>query len=212
MADAGLVPLIEPTPGAANADPTVGPIVIGEIMYHADGSTDVEYVELVNISDTEVTLCDPNRGIPWRFTDDPEDPGTDLLFPNDPPVTLAPHDYLLLVKDLALFQSRFAVPVSTRILEWGTGKLSNAGETIQVSRPGDPNEAGMPSWIVVDRIRYSDGSHHEDFPAGADLWPPEADGRGLSLTRTTLEQFGDDPLNWRAATPSPGSVRPRPNR
>ena len=103
-----LVLLAEPTPGAANADPMVGPIVINEILYHLGGSPDAEYVELLNISDADVTLYDPNRGTPWRFTDDPENPGIDLLFPTDPPITLEPGEYLLLVKDLSLFQSRFS--------------------------------------------------------------------------------------------------------
>jgi len=211
-ADAALVPLTEPTPGAANADPIVGPVVISEIMYHASGSTDVEYVELLNVSDAEVTLYDPDRGAPWRFTDGSQDPGIVLLFPHDPPVALGPYEYLLLVKDLALFESRFTVPASTQVLEWGTGRLSNAGETIQIDRPGGPDEEGLPGWMVVDRVHYSDGSHHEVLPDGLDLWPPEADGRGFSLTRVIPTQYGGDPSNWRATTPSPGAARPHIDR
>jgi len=206
-ADASLIPLTEPTPGAANADPAVGPVVISEIMYHAEDSTDVEYVELLNLSDTEVTLYDFDRGVPWRFTDDVNDAGVELLFPQDPAVVLGPHDYLLLVKDLALFQSRFTVPSTTQVLEWGAGRLSNAGESIQLSRPVDLDDDGVRSWIVVDRVRYSDGSHHEVFPDGLDLWPPEADGSGFSLVRIVPGHCGDDPLNWRAVAPSPGAAR-----
>ncbi len=207
-----LVPLTAPTPGEANAGPVVGPLVINEILYHFNGATDVEYVELLNISDANVTLYDSDRRAAWRFTDDPESPGIDLLFPSDPPITLGPGGYLLLAKDISLCESHFVIPTSAQRLSWGIGRLRNSGETIQLCRPGDLDSDGVRSWIVVDRIRYSDGSQHGDFPTGLDLWPAQADGRGLSLTRTSPERYGDDPLNWRALTPSPGTTIPRTSR
>ncbi len=205
-----LVLLTQPTPGAPNAEPLVGPIVISEIMYHAENSTDVEYVELFNNSDTEVTLYDAAQNASWRFTDDLKEPGLELVFPPDPPLTLGPRKYLLLVKDRTLFESRFSVLAPVTILEWGAGNLSNGGETIQLSRPGEPNDNGARSWICVDRVAYSDGSRHDDFPAGLDPWPTEADGRGLSLTRINTERYGDAVSNWQAATPSPGIAKQRP--
>jgi len=203
------VSAVEATPGRPNAGPQVGPIVINEILYRSDGTTEVEYVELYNISDVNVVLYDSNRGSPWRFTDDPENPGIDLRFPVDPPITLGPFGYLLLVKDSAVFLSRFTVPASTPILPWGAGRLSNSGETIQLLRPGDLDDGDTRNWIVVDRIRYSDGSQHQDFPGGVDHWPNQANGYGLSLSRIAPGSFGDDPLNWQALTPSPGTARPR---
>ncbi len=205
-----LVPLTEPTPGFLNADPVIGPVVITEILYHLADATDVEYVELLNVTAADVTLYDFDRGAPWRFTDDPDNPGIELLFPQDPPVTLPPHRYLLLAKDRALLESRFYVPNSVQVLEWGAGKLSNAGETIQLSRPGDLDDDGSRGWIRVDRVRYSDGSQPGDFPDGIDPWPAKADGQGSSLTRIALDRHGDDPLNWQAAVPSPGAARQRP--
>jgi hypothetical protein len=207
-----LAALTAPTPGMSNADPVVGPIVITEIMYHADGATDVEYVELLNISDEPVTFYDSVRDVPWRFTDDPNDPGIDFLFPADPPFTLDPHRYLVLVKDRTLFESRFSVPATASALEWGTGKLSNSGETIQLSRPGDLDDQGVRSWICMDRISYSDGSQHDKFPAGLDPWPPAADGQGMSLTRTVNDSYGNDVRVWRASPPSPGGVKLRLDR
>ena len=96
--------LTEPTPGKANAAPVVGPVVINEIMYHPADLQEAEYVELLNISAASVTLYDPEKGAPWRLTDDPDEPGIELLFPSDPPVTLAPGEYLVLAKDLSLFR------------------------------------------------------------------------------------------------------------
>ena len=209
---ANLVLLISPTPGEENADPLVGPVVISEILYHFGGASDVEYVELLNISDANVTLYDPQRKAPWRFTDDPESPGIDLLFPSDPPIILGPQEYLLVAKDLPLCASQFSIPATVQALSWGAGRLSNSGETLQLSRPGDLNNQGVRSWIAVDRIRYSDCSRHQDFPIGLDLWPAQADGRDLSLTRILPSQYGNDPLNWRAVAPSPGTTNPRSAR
>ena len=51
---------------------------------------------------------------------------------------------------------------------------------------------------------YFDGSHPDSCPGGVDLWPTEPDAGGKSLTRTIPANYGNDPNNWTAATPSPG--------
>jgi hypothetical protein len=196
------------TPGAANADPAMSPVVITEIMYHADGAGDVEYVELQNVGNTEVVLYDAVEDAPWRFTDGG---GIELLFPEDPPISLSPRGYLLLTKDRAAFEARYGTFPSVPILEWGMGNLSDAGEGIDLSRPGELT-GGSRAWIGVDGVAYSDGAHHDDFPAGFDPWPAQADGGGQSLTRIDAIRWGDDPLNWQTAAPSPGAARQRPNR
>ena len=101
--------LTEPTPGQANAAPAVGPVVITEILYHPRSRFEIsnleaEYVELRNISTGPVTLYDAVQGIPWRFT--AEESGIELLFPFDPPVTLAAGEYLVLAKDAGSRSSR----------------------------------------------------------------------------------------------------------
>ncbi len=198
------VPLSTPTPGAANAQPKVGPVVINEIMYNSPFSADAEFVELLNISDTAVTFYDVVRGAPWRFSDDPDDPAIELLFPSDSPVSLAPGQCLMVVKDLVTFSQVYAVPNSVQVFEWGNGRLSNGQEKIQLSKPGDEDDDGKRSWIRVDRVVYSDGSHGDDFAAGIDPWPASTDGQGLSLTRIDPHAYGNDPANWQAAAPSPG--------
>lgn len=205
------VPLQGATPGAVNADPVVGPIVITEIMYHVGNASDVEYVELQNAGDAEVTLCDTGQGAPWRFTGGRDGQDIGLLLPQNPPITLAPREYLLLVKDRAVFTSRFSVPASLQILEWGMGSLSDASDTVELSRPGGL-DSNVRTWIRVDHVTYSDGSHPEDFPAGVDPWPAQADGQGQSLTRIDAGRWGDDPANWQVSAPSPGAARQRPNR
>ncbi len=199
-----------PWSGLAQAIFDVGPapdsIRISEIMYHPDGSDDAEYVELVNTADAAVTLYDAIRGLAWRFTDNPDDPAIDVTFPADSPVTLAPGECLLLVKDLAACRAAYSIPANTQIVEWGGGKLANSVETLELLCPSDGNLDGTRNWIVADAVTYSDGSHPENFVTGVDSWPTEADGYGLSLSRIDLASDGSDPANWRASLPSPGVV------
>jgi hypothetical protein len=200
------VALSKPTPGQANADPLVGPVVIDEIMYNPGTPPDAEYVELLNISGDPVTLYDAKEKSAWRFTDDPENPGVELLLPAKPPVTVAAGERLLLVKDLNLFGTKYTVPAGVKVLAWGEGNLANGSEKVQISKPGGQDMDGTRHWIRVDRVSYSDGLHPEEFPGGADPWPIKADGQGSALIRINPAAYGNDPANWKAATPSPGSA------
>jgi hypothetical protein len=198
------VALQTPTPGGANSYPKVGPVVINEIMYHPDTVDDAEYVELLNISSSSVTLYDELVGEPWRFVDDPDNPGLDFRFPADSPVVIKAGEYLVLVKDLTLFSSKFTVPQGVKVFEWGSGRLDNGGEKIQISKPGDVDLQGVRHWIRVDRVAYSDGAHPDVEPNSVDPWPEDADGLGKSLSRKYPHYYGNDPNNWQASTPSPG--------
>ncbi len=192
-----------PTPGSANTYPRVGPIVINEIMYRPGGDGDAEYVELLNISDQIVTLYDFDAMLPWRFADDS---GIEFSFPTDYPITLQSREYLLLARDLRLVRQSYNVPADVQAFEWDSGKLSNSGETLHLLKPGDIDEGGIRYWVEVDRIDYSDGSHGENFMNGFDPWPAEADGWGPSLNRMFWSRYGNDPNNWQATIPTPGST------
>jgi hypothetical protein len=189
------------TPGWANSIPKVGPIVINEIMYNpATGIQDEEYIELYNITSGPVTLYDSAEGLPWKFTD-----GIDYTFPNYPGLTIAANGYVLIVKDVAAYMNAYDFPPpGVLILGPYTGALSNGGEKLELSMPGDEDEFGTRYYIRADRVNYSDGSHHKDSPNGIDLWPVEADAGGKSLTRKVPSDYGNDPANWKAAEPSPG--------
>jgi hypothetical protein len=205
-------PLLKPTPGGPNAGPQVGPIVISEIMYHPDDPAEAEYVELFNAGDLDVTLYDVAAGSPWRFADGTDHPGIEVLLPSDPPVTLAPGEYLLLVADRLACQAKYSILPQIPVLEWGSGRLNSAGDTITLSRPGQVDNKGTRHWICMDRVSFSDGAHPENFAGGLDPWPVEADGQGSSLTRLAPDRYGNDPNNWQAALPSPGSARRRTGR
>ncbi len=196
------VTMSEPTPGAANAYPRVGPVVIDEIMYHPADDANAEYVELLNISGDAVTLFDPIALLPWRLTDDT---GVSVRLPVDPPVTLQPGEPLLLIRDAAAMSS-YNVPAGVQTIPWGSGRLDNAGGRLRLLKPGDVDESGTQYWIVVDAVNYSDGSHGQRFPDGIDPWPVQADGYGFSLSRIGTVRYGNDPNNWHAALPTPGSA------
>ena len=198
----------EPTPGEANSGPRIGPMVISEIMYHPSVSQGVEYVELLNISDSDVTVYDFDRNAPWRFVGD-GGAAIELLFPDELPITLAPGQYLMVVTNRAVFEATYRIAGTPVILEWGAGSLDNIGQTIRLDRPGDLDDDGQRRWIVVDRVSYSNGLQHETFADGQDPWPAEAAGTGLSLTRTATGAYGNDPGNWHAAIDSAGAARRR---
>ncbi len=191
------------TPGSANAYPIVGPVIINEIMYHPSADGDAEYVELLNISGQVVTLFDFISSEPWQFTDGA---GIDLRFPSNAPVTLQAGEHVLLVRDESLARNVYRIPSSVRVFEWGSGRLANSTETIQLLQPGDVDDRGTRYWIEIDGISYSDGSHGENFDDKIDPWPPEADGLGLSLSRRAPFRYGNDPNNWEATLTSPGSA------
>jgi hypothetical protein len=83
------------------------------------------------------------------------------------------------------------------------GRLANEGEQLQLSMPGDIDELGRRQHIRVERVSYSDGRHSSDDEP--DLWPVQADGYGKSLTRISNSAYGNDPNNFAAAAPSPGT-------
>lgn len=189
------------TPGWANSYPKVGPIVISEIMYNpASDDQDQEYIELYNITAGAVTLYDSAEHLPWKFTD-----GIDYTFPGGPGFTIPAGGYAVMAKDLTAYMAEYgSPPFGVSLLGPYTGSLSNSGEKLELSMPGDVDEYGTRYYIRIDRINYSDGSHDSDVPGGVDLWPVEADGGGKSLTRKVPANYGNDPDNWTAEDPSPG--------
>ena len=202
------VPMAYDTPDERNAYPAVGPIVINEIMYNPDwpiggtyGNDRYEYIELLNITSWPVKLWRDDKALPWKFTD-----GIDFVFdewPNE--VTIAPGASIVVVRDPNAFTERYpSVPVD-KIFGPYEGQLSNGGERLELSMPGDIDKYGRRHYIRIDRVTYSDGAHSQDVPGGVDLWTTEADGGGMSLNRVAPELYGNDPNNWTAAETSPGN-------
>lgn len=174
------------TLGGANAGPRIGPIVLNEIHYHP-AAGDVEFVELLNQSDDPVALfhatCPTNT---WKLN------GLAFTFPAN--LTLGPSELLLVVAtNPAAFRAQYDVPTGVRVLGPFPGVLQNSGERLALEAPDTPNP-GMVPYVAVEEVRYSDRAP----------WPPGADGGGLSLQRRSAFGFGNEPVNWVAAAPTPG--------
>jgi hypothetical protein len=186
------------TPNSRNAYPKVGPIVINEIMYNPDlpsgspysDNDEFEYIELHNISGSSKLL--ETESIPWKFTD-----GVDFTFP--PGTTIPVNGYLLVVKNMAAFDWLYGTIPGVTILgpyENDT-KLSNGGEKLELSMPGDLDD-GVRQYIRIDRVNYDDEG----------LWPTGPDGDGDSLIRKNSSLYGNDVASWKAAAPTPGAANP----
>lgn len=174
------------TPGAANADPRIGPVIISEIHYNP-GTNGDEFIELLNISTGSVPLFDPAfPANTWKVS------GIGFTFPTN--VTLAVGQPLLLVAtNPASFRAKYGVSNSVVILGPYSGSLDNSGENLELQQPDTPNTNAVP-YVTVEAVRYND-----KLP-----WPAGADGAGLSLQRTFAWSYGNEPLNWLAAAPTPG--------
>lgn len=187
------VAMREPTPGAPNSGPRIGPIVISEIMYRPAGNPDAEYLELVNVSPMSAALYDPVKAKAWRIGD-----GIDFEFPAVDPVVVGPGERIILTRSLSAFNAVFGsvTPPGTRLFEWAVGGLSNGGETIQIDRPGAVDADNVVQYVRVDRVNYDD-----ETP-----WPTSPDGGGHSLNKISEKDYGNDFINWTATVPSPGAI------
>ena len=193
--------------GSENSLPIIGPIVINEIQYEGSSSVlglsqaQLEYIELHNISNRTVPLFNPIEPLnTWRLSG-----GISVAFPSE--INLPSNGYLLLVGFDPIinpslesrFRDYYNVPREVELIGPLKGRLSNSGESISLLRPDntqgiDQVDAGYVPYIPVERISYDNVSP----------WPSNANGSGLSLQRSSIFKFGDDPENWYSALPTAG--------
>jgi hypothetical protein len=173
------------TLGAANAGPRVEPVVISEINYHPRNSID-EFLEIQNVLASDMPLYDPaNPTNTWRLS------GLGFTFPTN--ISIPANGFVLLVNDdPAAFRARFAVPPEVQIFQYA-GALQDSGENLELQAPDLPTTNGVP-YFAYDTVRYNDRTP----------WPLAADGAGASLQRINSSAYGNDPINWLAARPTPG--------
>ena len=198
------------TPGQANATPLVGPLVISEIMYNPTNGA-AEYIEIQNVSGSSVPWARVDAAFPAVTNLLRLAGGIDYTFPIASPQSsgIAAGEQLVIVgfnpADVvarAAFVTHYNVPVNTRIFGPYSRSLGNEGDEITLLKPdttqppGSP-DAGYVPYVVVDYVNYNDAA---PWPSGA------VDGGGLALSRTGGNLYGNEPLNWRAANPSPGAA------
>jgi hypothetical protein len=194
---------MDPSRGATNVS-KIQDVVINEFMFHPPEdpieNTALEYIKLHNPTAADINLWNPD--IPngaWRITG-----GVDYVFP--PGTTILPNSSLLVLSfdpedpaAMAEFTSAYELEsITCTVVGPYTGNLSNKGECISLERPQASDDPAAPddiSWVIVDEVIYFD----------RDPWTTYADGTGLSLVRAPGDRSGNDPENWSAFTPSPGS-------
>ena len=196
---------------SANSGPKIGPIVINEIMYHPpevfannnyfDNDED-EFIELRNITTQPVPLFDlAVRTNTWALRG-----AIAFTFPTN--VTIPASGLLVVVgfdpasspAQLAAFRNKYSVNAAVTIVGPYSGKLDNSTETLKLLKPLTPDDLLNPDrdvpHFLVDSVNYSD-----EAP-----WPVAADGLGYSLQRLDSAQYGNDPINWGASLPTPGTA------
>ncbi len=160
---------------------------ITELMYNPadsqDGSNndDYEFIELKNTGNSTIALTHVSfiDGIVFDF--------------NGSSVTqVGPGQFVLVVSNIAAFESRYGQALSPIIAGEYSGRLANGGERV----------------ALVD---YWDGTIAEFEYDDGDSWPALADGQGHSLVplESALAEQNDgslsDAANWRASTNEGGS-------
>lgn len=180
------------TPGAANSKPYVGKVVITEIMYNAtDG---VEFLEIQNISNDTVELYDKNEPAnTWKIG------GIGFHFPTMTKIN--PGQIILIIDDtvsIEAFRQKYSLDSNIPVFQYPS-KLQGNGETIKLEKVRssyvDEDMVTIVPYMVIDWVTYGT----------EDPWPVEADGAGKSLNRMRKGEYGNDPYNWKAEPPSPGS-------
>lgn len=182
--------------GASNSLPKVGPVVIGEIMYHpANGSTADEYLELVNVTTNAVKLYDPIwPSNTWKLTT-----AVEFTFPTNVVIPAAGRLLVVGTTNVPAFRTAYGLSTNIPIVGAWTGQLSNAGDSVRLYKP-DPPDPGtnFVPYILVDRVDFADAAP----------WPTAPDGDGPSLERVVATNYGNTAVNWftGAVGGSPGAA------
>lgn len=160
-------------------------LVIREIMFDpydlgnaSDEDSNFEFIELENISGTNISLSDTSftRGINFDFSS-----GSIL--------SLAPGGKVLIVNDLAAFQTIYGDERNDFIAGEFEGALSNDGELLEL-RGGDS---------LIQSINF----------ASSGTWPTRADnGRSLVLVNSSAPSIGASWTASRSLLGSPGRSEP----
>ncbi|HUS91547.1 MAG TPA: lamin tail domain-containing protein [Phycisphaerae bacterium] len=99
--------------------------------------------------------------------------------------TIGPGEYVLIVRDLAAFASRYDTTGLTIAGQY-SGRLSNAGDSVRLYVATTPEVTGYIPYVRVDHVNYEDAGD----------WPAEPDGTGASLARIGAAAYGNDVGNW----------------
>lgn len=170
------------------AAPPPSPVVINEVMY----SSDLEYVELVNVGNAPVPANGwrVNGGVQFNFA-------PDSVFPADRAVVIVPFDPQANPEMLESFHGRYRNPSNALFVGPLRGRLGNDGDSVVLERALPPAPDRYVPHLEMDRVEYS-----SNVP-----WPAGAANGALALHRIRRSEFGNEPLNWIAGAPTPGTYQ-----
>lgn len=194
--------------GRSNSAPRLASVVISEVMYHPrdiGGTNDNvahEYVELMNLSQ------DPVQLVSWRLRDAISFAfPTNTVVPGLSPLVVVSFDPVTNAAALADFRAAYGITNPILIFGPYSGKLENRSDSVELTKPDAPQPDGKIPRVLVDKFRYEDAAP----------WPTAADSgtNSIALHRridfpSGQTVYGNDPVNWYAATPSPGSTAHTP--
>lgn len=154
-------------------------LVMSELMYHPSDNDLAEYVELLNISSSVTLNLEEVRftqGVEFNFT------GSDI-------VSLAPGARVLIVRNLAAFETAYGNNHPVAGVFANGSALSNGGERLKLEDSGNG---------TILEFSYDD-----QLP-----WPTAADQSGNSLVLIAPDTHPDPDLaaNWRASLLPGGSL------
>ena len=198
-----LLPLASRTPGSANTDATVSPLVISEVNYHPDAPSasalaiepgltegDLEFIELTNTLSTSINLSD------YRLRGESDfDFTTQTIAANQSVVlvTFDPGDAIN-TNRAAAFRAHYGISNGVTLIGATDGALSNSFGRVALQKADNPNLDGTIPFALVDEVLYDDLA-----PWG------DADGTGLSLSRVAANANGTLSSSWLGVMPTPGS-------
>ncbi|MED5586781.1 MAG: lamin tail domain-containing protein [Verrucomicrobiota bacterium] len=162
---------------ASSVSPLQGDLVINEVMYKPEGGSQYEFIELFNAGSSVMNL----NG--FRFPQG--EPFDEFVFGE---VLIAPGAYVLLVKDIAAFRSRYGNRFDPIIAgQWGGGSLDNGGEVVTLLDADG---------LVLISFEYDD----------SDPWPvsPDSDGTSLVLINPSAGNTTNG-ADWSASQQAGGS-------
>jgi len=171
--------LTSATFNAPNAGPSVGDIVINEIMYnHSTGDERYEYVELYNRGGSTVPLSG------WAFTEG-------ITYQFGQATKMSPGSYLVVAKDPNFLAGVYGnLVVGSNLFGPYTGNLADHSECIRLSYPikqVNPDTGQLETYMVTaDEVTYYDGGR----------WPSWANGQGASLELRDPRSNNDTPDAW----------------